>query len=249
MHFETIDRAEFIKTKYISKKYNMAWKMLAGRHSIGDCSNLFQRLRPANYYDFYVKYTKDGEETFLKRKEMPFYGRTEEEIETVARKFQEKCGDYAIPLEVYIKNVYTHVIIETFDGQMCEQNVNQLLTNIGYTYEKPHGNEDSKYGIDFKVYKDNVLSFMLQIKPISFFLGTKNASLISDRKSAFAKQDLVLQKYNVPTYYMIYDIDNVGNIRWRSENEKLCFELCRLCNRDNGFPYILPTEYKVLPMV
>lgn len=245
MHFESIDRDDFCRTKNVLRKYNVEWKYYAGRDVIGDCSNLFQRLQPTDYYDFYLKYTKDGEETIGNRKKMKFYGRTEEEIEDIAKMYRDTCGDYSTPLEDYIKNIYTHTLIETFDGQMSEQKVNQLLTNLGYTYEKPQGNEDSRYGIDFKVFKNDVLQFVLQIKPISFFKGVKNESLIRDRKNAFDKQELVWKKFNVPTYYMIYNAVENGEIRWLCENNKLCFELSNLCNRENGIPYALSKEYKV----
>lgn len=136
-----------------------------------------------------------------------------------------------------------HAIIETFDGQMKELQINQLLTNMGYTYEKPEKNEDSRYGIDFKVYKGGTLVFMLQIKPISFFKGVDNLSLIEDRLSAFRKQSLVQQRYKVPTYYMVYKMNDNGTVRWMSENGKLCFELQRLCNGDSGLPNTLPTNF------
>lgn len=246
MHFDSINKDDFVKTKYISKKYNLEWKKIAGRNFVGDCSKLFQRLQPFNYYDFYMKYTKDGEETVSNRNEMLFYGRTEEEIEELGKTYRDLCGNYTISLESYIKNIYTHVLIETFDGQICEQKVNQMLTNLGYTYEKPTDNEDSMYGIDFKVFdKSNKLLFVLQIKPISFFIGYRNESLIRDRKSAFVKQDLVLKRFGVPTYYMIYEIVGGGEVRWRCENGKLCFDLSRLCNRYNGLPNKIPQEYKM----
>lgn len=244
MHFDKIDKSDFKKTNCISRKYNTQWKKFAGRNSIGDCSNLFQRLRPNSYYDFYLKYTKDGEETVSNRKEMLYYGRTEDEVEEIAKKYREECNDYSYPLEDYIKNVYMHTIIETYDGQIKEQQISQLLVNMGYAYEKPEKDEDSKYGIDFKVLKNGVLSFVLQIKPLSFFRGVNNQSLIVDRINAFHKQELVLKEYKIPTFYMIYKVDDDGNVEWLCENNKVCFELSRLCNKENGFPYTLPKEFK-----
>ena len=243
MHFDKIDKEDFKKTNRISRKYNTQWKKYAGRNSIGDCSNLFQRLRPVNYYDFYLKYTKDGEETVNNRSEFKYYGRTEDEIEEVARKYMTECNDNSFTFEEYVKNVYVHTIIETFDGQMKEQNISQLLVNMGYTYEKPKDNEDSRFGIDFKVFKDNRLVFVLQIKPISFFIGTHNRSLIEDRIGAFEKQSLVLDRFKVPTYYMVYKVDDDGVVEWLSEDGKMCFELKRLCNQENGHPYELPNEF------
>ena len=224
----------------------MQWKKYAGRSSIGDCSNLFQRLRPTDYYDFYLKYTKDGEETVHNREVFKHCGRTEEEIEEVARKYMAECGNTSFTFEDFVKNVYMHTIIETYDGQTKEQDVNQILANLGYTYEKPEKSEDSRFGIDFKVYKDGKLVFVLQIKPISFFLGSKNYSLIQDRIGAFEKQSLVMDRLHVPTYYMVYKADDNGNVGWLTENGKLCFELKRLCNQENGFPYELPNEFMEL---
>lgn len=242
MRYSSIDKKDFKRTNAISRKYNTQWKKYAGRNHIGDCSKLFQRLRPTSYYDFYVKYTKDGEETVSNRKEMLHYGRTEEEIEELAKKYREECNDYSYPLEDYIKNVYMHTIIETYDGQLREDQVNQMLSNLGYTYEKPKGDEDAKLGIDFKVYKDGKLSFVIQIKPKSFFMGYKNKSLLEDRMAAFKKADMVKEKLGVSTFYMIYVPDDDGNIGWCCENGKLCFDLTRLCNRANGIPHILPHD-------
>lgn len=239
---DTFNKKDFKKTNRISRKYNTQWKKFACRNSIGDCSKLFQRLRPTSYYDFYVKYTKDGEETASNRKEMLYYGRTEDEIRIIAEKYREACRDYTYPLEDYIKNVYMHTIIETYDGQVKEEQLNEMLTRLGYTYEKPEGDEDAKYGIDFKVFKNGKLSFVLQVKPISFFLGWSNQSLIEDRIGAFKKEQLVRECFNVSTYYMVYKIDDDGNVQWLSENGKMCFELKRLCNKDNGLPHILPHE-------
>lgn len=244
MLFETINKSDFKRTNCISKKYNTHWKLFAGRKSIGDCSNLFQRLCPTDYYDFYVKYTKDGEDTVLNRSEFIYSGRTEEEIKSIAEKYRDECNDYSYPLEDYIKNVYMHTIIETFDGQLKERQVNQILTNFGYTYEKPNNDEDSKYGIDFKVFKEGKLIFVIQVKPISFFIGNKNQSLINDRKNAFKKEALVREKFNVPTYYMIYSVEENGGVKWLCENNKLLFDLHRLCNEKNGLPYCLPQTFK-----
>ena len=246
MHFDKIDKKDFQKTNRISRKYNMQWKKYADRPSIGDCSNLFQRLRPTDYYDFYLKYTKDGEETVHNREVFKHCGRTEEEIEEVARKYMAECGNTSFTFEDFVKNVYMHTIIETYDGQTKEQDVNQILANLGYTYEKPEKEEDSRFGIDFKVYKDGKLVFVLQIKPISFFLGSKNYSLIQDRIGAFEKQSLVMDRLHVPTYYMVYKADDNGNVGWLTENGKLCFELKRLCNQENGLPYELPNEFMEL---
>lgn len=244
MHFDEIDIGDFSKTNYISRKYNHAWKRFAGRRNIGDCSNLFQRLQPSDCYDFYIKYTEDGEKTVHDRESFMYCGRTEDEIEELAKKYMKACGNPSFPFEDFVKNIYMHTIVETFLGQEKEKQVGQMLVNMGYTYEKPVGNEDSRMNIDFKVYKGGKMMFVLQVKPKSFFTGTRNYSLIEDRIAAFRKELLVLENFGVPTYYMLYKTDNKGNIGWLSEGGKVCFRLSRLCNEETGYPMKLPNEYK-----
>lgn len=250
MRYSNIDKIELKKSNVISRKYNTVWKRFAGRSSIGDCSNLFQRLNPTSYYDFYVKYTKDGEETVGNREDFLYYGRTEGEIEELAKKYMEACGDYSFSLSQYIDNIYMHTIIETFDGQMKERSVGEILLNKGFTYEKPKKDEDACMGIDFKVYKDGKFIFALQIKPISFFKGFNNKSLIEDRKNSFHKERMVKEVFNVPTYYMVYKSDDSdGSVTWLSHNDinnsNLCFHLSELCSGDTGYPYDL-SKYKFI---
>ena len=52
-----------------------------------------------------------------------------------------------------------------------------------------------------------------------------------------------MDRMHVPTYYMVYKADEDGNVLWLTENGKLCFELKRLCNQENGLPYVLPNEF------
>ena len=52
-----------------------------------------------------------------------------------------------------------------------------------------------------------------------------------------------MDRMHVPTYYMVYKADEDGNVLWLTENGKLCFELKRLCNQENGLPYELPNEF------
>lgn len=243
MLFDDIHKKDFEQTKYISKKYNKQWKRFAGRNFVGDCSELFKRLCPSNYYEFYVKYTKDGERTENNRLELPYCGRSENEIKILSEKYKRACGDTSIPLEEFIKNIYCHIIIETFDGHMAEKECGDILNNLWYCYEKPNGDEDALLAIDFKVKKGDKLIFLLQIKPISFFRGNKNESLIEDRKYAFEKIRKCRKIFNVPTFYMVYKSNDDGTVKWLTENNKLCFKLDRLCDEQTGLVKEIPNEF------
>lgn len=236
MKYDSIDKKIFKESNRISRKYNKQWNAIAGRGYIGDCSNLFQRLKPTSYYDFYLKYTQDGEETKHDRKTFKYCGRTEEEVEELANLYKSLCKDDSFTIEEYIRNIYMHTLIETYDGQMKEVYVTRLLTNMGYTYEKPNSDEDGIMGIDFKVFKNNELKFVIQVKPYSFFKGNSNKALIEDRINAFNKEQKVTNILKVPTYYMVYESFDDGTIKWLNENGKFAFELSRLCNKD-GISY------------
>jgi len=69
-----------------------------------------------------------------------------------------------------------------------ESKVNEMLLSKGLTTEAPTLVEDTKYGIDLKVYKENKLVCMIQVKPHTFFIGNNNQSLIKDRVKALVKE-------------------------------------------------------------
>ena len=233
MQFLYNDKSKYTNTKRILRQYNVEWKKYAGRNYIGDCSKLFQRLNPESYTDFYKKYIEDGEKHKNNDELLIYRGRTEEEITNIAKMYQKDCNRFDIPLETFILNIICHVIHETYDGQNVEREVGKMLNKLNYIYKKPDGNEDAKYGIDFKVYSKDKLMFILQIKPMSFFTGNSNKSLIEDRINAFHKERLCNDMFGCKVYYMAYQINNNGGIYWyQDKNNKKCQLLSHFCNED-----------------
>lgn len=144
-----IDANEFKNTKKILRKYNMIWRQFSGREFVGDCSFLYKKLRPVSYQDFLEKYTNDGKSNnSISNKKR---GRTEQEIIELAKKYQGMANK-DIPLEIYIMNVYTHVIIETYDGQRIEEYIEDSIKNNNNAIVKRcYGKYDAEYGIDMIV--------------------------------------------------------------------------------------------------
>lgn len=237
-----IDGKIFYETKRTLWKYNDNWKRISGAPYIGNCTENYRKLSPKSYYDFYAKYVEDGKNVHLDKK---YRGRTEEELTDLAHKYKVMCGNPDIDVDVFRRNIILHTIIETFDGKGYEREVSKHLLNLGYTFTYPTGVEDSRYGIDFKVYKDDELKFILQVKPITFFYGKHNKPLIGDRICAFEKQSLVDATLKVPTWFMIYKIDeNDEKGLWLlNKDGGLCHKLSDLINQENGYPYDLPNNF------
>lgn len=225
-----IDANEFKNTKKILRKYNMIWRQFSGREFVGDCSFLYKKLRPVSYQDFLEKYTNDGKSNnSISNKKR---GRTEQEIIELAKKYQGMANK-DIPLEIYIMNVYTHVIIETYDGQRIEEYIEDSIKNNNNAIVKRcYGKYDAEYGIDMIVQVPDK-KFALQVKPVSFFNGNNNESLIKDRAYAFIKEKKCFHNLNLHTYYMIYDIINDKSCRIYMNGDKKLFKLETLCN-SNG---------------
>ena len=128
---------------------------------------------------------------------------------------------------VYYWFIIYHLIVETFRGCQREKQIEEYLQHNGF--EVVHGDdEDDIYcGIDL-IASNDACSYALQVKPISFFRGNNNQGLIEDRKRAFQKEQNTLDKYGIPTYYIIYNGDELV----RNSKGKLCHRLKDLITRD-----------------
>src|SRR5574344_298551 len=218
------------KAKKNLRMYNFQWKKYAGEHSVGNCAYLFDKLKPLNYKDFFYKYIKDGEES--DEADETKRGRTREEIFEISKNYLKSIDNSCIPLEMCIDEYIMHVIIETFDGHMRELIIQKSLEEKGFKLVHGDKDEDSKLNIDFKVYKNNVLKYFIQVKPHTCFYSNKNESLICDRKRFFLKQregNVIFP--NVPYYYMIYDT-NDGKWYKNKNNGRFVYLLDEICNKD-----------------
>ena len=75
-----ITKEEFNKSKRRLRKYNREWKYFASKTYVGDCSELYRRLKPSSYADFYQKYIMDGQRGLKEGVSRYMRGRTEEEL-------------------------------------------------------------------------------------------------------------------------------------------------------------------------
>lgn len=232
-----ITKDEFETSKIKFKKYNLEWKKFASKKYVGDCSDLYKRLKPTSYEDFYKKYIFDGEKGIAQNCSIYNRGRTEMEIIDNAKELyltiSSKYPNDEIKFNDCLNVSIGHVIYETYDGQKIEDIVEIMLSDKGYLVKKPSSEYDSKFGIDRLCYYNGILSFTVQIKPISFFHGDKNLSLIEDRKKAFNNDERIMKCFNVIPYYIVYEkVKDSVTFLYKDKN-KMAFRLGELCE-SNG---------------
>ena len=216
--------------KYIGKKYNNQlknkWYGLQGINNIGCVTYLYKKYGcPETYQEFYNKYVSDEYD-----KDNPqLCGRSEQWLEIVAGKLAKFDGNKE-DFDIYYNWVVQKIIIDTLDGSKKETELKNRFTKAGYRCEEPTYIEDKDLSIDFKVYKNDILYCLVQVKPHTFFLGNNNASLINDRKKALYKEIQATTQFKVPLIYVIYN-KRSGN--WiKNAKGNLSHKLTNLINFD-----------------
>lgn len=137
-----------------------------------------------------------------------------------------KKQDKILNLDNIFDLIILHAIIETYNGQFCEERVKQILEQRGTPYNKVEY-LDRTYGIDLLVTnKNNDSTSGIQIKPISFFLGNK-PDLVRDREKVFIQLKNLhngKNEYNVKRlFFVIYKVvDN--EIRFLSKEDNIFHE-------------------------
>ena len=186
---------------------------------IGNCTDLYHKLKPIDYEDFYNKELSFASENINLRVEQR--GLTYEEFYELAVKYKtmvEEQTDLGYDLSVYFYSLVCHAIIETFNGQMKEEQIIKLLRLRGYNPQKVKGSKDARYGVDIAV-EGISEDFYIQVKPISFFLSNYQDTQ-DDRISCCEKREEVLKLEKIDTYYMIYNLnDKTGELKWLCKNE------------------------------
>ena len=209
-----IDRTTDLKEK---------WYGMNSTDNLGCCTYLYKKYNyPETYEDFYNAYTKDNT-NFGKES-----GRNENYLLKMSKLLAIK-DENRFEIEDYYSYIIKKLIVDTLDGSKKESEVNEIIKKKGYRTESPTLIEDLKYGIDIKVYEKNKLIYMIQVKPNTFFKGNRNMSLINDRKKALVKERKTKEKYNVNTYYVIYEKKTGKFIK---NNGKLLHHLKDLINAD-----------------
>lgn len=195
-----------------------AWQKINNTKIWGCASCLYESYgQPETVCEFYHNYIKDDEhKKLLKHYTTVLYN---------ADGGKERKS-------IYFYFIIYHLFTETLIGCQREQRIMQMLSDIGFEVNNAEDEDDIYNGIDFIICKDN-RNYAIQVKPISFFLGNKNEGLIKDRINAFNKEKNTWLKYNIPTYYIIYNGDEIV----KNPNGKYCNKLADLINQDGTTKY------------
>lgn len=244
---------ESLKTRF-NNKHASVWQTINHRNYVGNCSYLFKKYRPKDYEDFFQKYINDYSYVDYDTdtcKGSHYVGRSYEQLTNLAHIYHKTINDNSFTLEDCLDDIINHVIIETFDGHIVENRLCQMLINSGYMVENQDDNYDTKYGIDIvAVHLNNKNDIhYIQVKPISFFIGSKNQSLIYDRKkriiSEFEFKGTLTSSNVRDIEYVMYDkkeLDTTGKVKIADLNGKKRFALYELIN-SNGIPLYNKTDF------
>lgn len=195
---------------------------------IGNCTNLYRLLKPVNYIDFYNKQQSYAEKN-KNSLSITDRGPTCDEFVFLAQKYKrlvEEKTNLNYDLETYFQCLLCHVFIETFIGQHKETLIKNYIKRKGFELKEIEGKKDAKYHIDIVVKnKSNDGYFCIQVKPISFFLS-KYEDTQYDRIEHIITHLSLYRKYNIPTYYIIYKInEQTSEFKFLTqENGKLLFQ-------------------------
>lgn len=197
----------------VNTAYNRKYKL---PEYIGYCMRIFERLAPVSYEDAFEKYTESGYDTAFNSYER---GRTKDEIESIAITWMAECPDSKLELVDFYDAMVLHAIVETYDGYMREKQVKDSLVGAGAKIDTVSGDEDVKMAIDVKA-ELNGNTFLIQVKPISFFAGNHNKSLNEDRAALKRKESRAREKYGKNTYFRYLIYDSWGNGEWVVNEKK-----------------------------
>lgn len=238
-----------------NKEYNMIYKVhYSPKTSIGDCSFLYRKYKPSSYEDFFNKYIKDYTDdfSFENHKGNIYCGRSLQQLIFLSERYFNDIQDYNkkmkkkndVTQQMCFDDLINHIIIETFDGKIVERFLSKMISESSsdFVVEECNGDKDSEYGADIIVKKKSDRNYIryLQIKPHTFFLGTKNKSLISDRKRAIMKEYKLRKSLDNQGYieYIIYNKEALllrNEILIAKRGKKTKFKITDLIF-DNGNP-------------
>lgn len=211
------------------------WKnKFAPSNKIGNCTNLFRKLKPKNEKDFCDKYFKYAEE----HKELPISqrGLTYDEFVEMVQKYMElsnAASGMNFTYETYFNDSLCHIITETYEGKIQEIKFMRFLENLDYECDFFDGNIDAKYGVDIKITrKSDGKTSAIQVKPISF-IKSRRKDVHADRVNLIHKYHNFLKDYKLKTYYAFYFKDkDTGNIFWLKNGDGFRFKLEELFSYD-----------------
>lgn len=176
-------------------------------NKIGNLTQLFRMYQPKTSEEFYNNYISDGGGNRLLE----------------ASIILSECSK--VDIKICQAYIYKKMFIEAFNGCHKEMEMKEMVESKGYDFVFPSYQEDQTLGVDGKVFKNDKLSFFIQLKPVSFFRSNRPI-LVRKRIEMMKKWKLTKEKYGVETFYLVYD--NNGWIK--NENSNL-FRISDLIKR------------------
>lgn len=201
------------------------WYGMNSTYNFGCMTYLYKKYNnPKTVQEFFNKYISDTISQDNRQ-----CGRNYNHIINKAKTLASK-DNFTYSMDEYIDFIIKKLFIDTFNGCQKEVELKELIEKKGFTTKQPSLDDDLQLGIDLFAYKDGKLKFLIQTKPITFFLGNRNLGLINDRVLALQKQALAEETYKVKVIYCIYNKD-----KWiKNNNGGIGFKLERLIEND-GF--------------
>ena len=210
------------------KDWDKIWHDLNDMDNLGNCSFLYKKYGcPDEYQDFYDAYVSDTEVGRID------CGRSQECLDEIAIRLKELTDG---SVKDCINYILKKVILDTVDGGKWERKFNITMAEYGLDVEEPTYYEDSRYGIDKKVYLDDRLLCFIQIKPKTFFMGNSNEWLKIERRNAITKINRCSSRYQVPTYFVLYDKAS-GNFVKHPMSQKITWKPEQLLDNDGNSQY------------
>ena len=210
--------------RYFNKLYNDLTKKYVGSKRIGRCSYLYKKYNTNDYQIFADKYFSDYENNDFNEITLygnEYYGRSKNQILLLAKKLKNELShDENVTLEKCFDLLITHIIIETIDGHIVENEVIENLNSYNcYIINNEVDRLDSDFNVDIIVRNktNNNLVAYIQVKPISTFLSPSEG-VKKDRAFFFEKQK-AFNEYLIKTnktdevkeiLFMVYDKKNTN---------------------------------------
>ena len=128
-----------LKSKWNKDQYGIPWQgRYAGKPSVGAMVHLCNEWKPESYEHFFNLYINDKTQTTAPT----LRGRSLDELEDIAIRWQKDSGDYETPLSEYFDAIILHTIIETYVGVDFEKKAISCLEENGYRVE--YGNVEMR---------------------------------------------------------------------------------------------------------
>lgn len=200
------------------------------KNKIGNCTNLFRKLKPTSPEDFYEKYIKYAEEHHtLPVKER---GLTYEELLLLAGQYCNAGNAHSkvnYEADMYFYDMLCHIILETWEGQRTEREFSRFLEKLDYKCDHFDGEVDATYGLDIRVRRKDGKVSAIQIKPMTFFLSNR-PDVVEHRRLLCKKYERTYEDMNgLKTYYAVYCKDKqTGEITWVKNGDGFRFKINEL---------------------